>query len=47
MLVKDNPFRLNYIIGGEVFVTSKVWKESKEKMRWTKGDKKTIPELVL
>lgn len=47
MLFKDNPFRLNYISGGESFVTSKVWKESTEKMRWTKGDQKTIMELVL
>jgi hypothetical protein len=24
-----------------------VWKESTEKMKWTKGDQKTIMELVL
>jgi hypothetical protein len=47
MLVKENPFRLNYISGRESFVTSKVRKESTEKMRWTKGDQNKIPESVL
>jgi hypothetical protein len=47
MLFKENPFRLNYISGGDSFVTSKVRKESTKKMRWTKGDQETTMELVL
>jgi hypothetical protein len=40
MLIKDNPFRLNYISGGESFITSKVLKEFIEKWGGQKVTKK-------